>query len=91
MVADGTIGDILHVEAHFCNEHSTRVKGGWRDDPSEAPGGGLTGAGLHLIDALVHLGGPIAGSMRGCSPASRRPIRATRRRFWSSSPAARPA
>src|SRR6185369_13395746 len=50
-VAGGLIGDILHIEAHFCNEHSTRVIGGWRDDPNEAPGGGLTGAGLHLIDA----------------------------------------
>ena len=60
VVADGVIGDILHVEAHFCNEHSTRVMGGWRDDPREAPGGGLTGAGLHLIDAFVHLAGPIA-------------------------------
>jgi predicted dehydrogenase len=60
VVAAGLIGEILHVEAHFCNEHSARVKGGWRDDPNEAPGGGLTGAGLHLIDALVHLAGPIA-------------------------------
>ena len=60
VVAGGTIGDVLHVEAHFCNEHSTRVTGGWRDDPREAPGGGLTGAGLHLIDAFVHLAGPIA-------------------------------
>ena len=60
IVADGVIGEVLHIEGHFCNEHSTRVTGGWRDDPSESPGGGLTGAGLHLIDALVHLGGPIA-------------------------------
>jgi predicted dehydrogenase len=60
VVADGDIGEVLHIEGHFCNEHSTRVAGGWRDDPSESPGGGLTGAGLHLIDALVHLGGPIA-------------------------------
>jgi len=60
VVADGEIGEVLHIEAHFCNEHSTRVTGGWRDDPSESPGGGLTGAGLHLIDALAHLGGPIA-------------------------------
>jgi len=60
VVADGTIGEVLHIEGHFCNEHSTRVMGGWRDDPSESPGGGLTGAGLHLIDALTHLGGPIA-------------------------------
>jgi predicted dehydrogenase len=60
ILADGVIGEVLHIEGHFCNEHSTRVIGGWRDDPNESPGGGLTGAGLHLIDALVHLGGPIA-------------------------------
>ncbi len=60
VVADGTVGDVLHIEGHFCNEHSTRVTGGWRDDPHEAPGGGLTGAGLHLIDAFVNLAGPIA-------------------------------
>ena len=60
VVAEGQIGEVLHIEAHFCNEHSTRVvAGGWRDDPNESPGGGLTGAGLHLIDALVSLGGPI--------------------------------
>ena len=46
VVAAGTIGEVLHIEAHFCNEHSTRVvPGGWRDDPAESPGGGLTGAG----------------------------------------------
>jgi len=60
IVADGVIGEVLHVEGHFSNEHSTRVKGGWRDDPRESPGGGMTGAGLHLIDAFVNLAGPIA-------------------------------
>ncbi len=59
-VAAGIIGDVLHVEGHFCNEHSTRVKGGWRDDPRESPGGGMTGAGLHVLDAFVNLAGPIA-------------------------------
>ena len=60
IVADGTLGDVLHIEGHFTNEHSTRVSGGWRDDPAESPGGGMTGAGLHVLDALVNLGGPIA-------------------------------
>jgi len=60
LVAAGTLGEILHVEGHFSNEHSTRVKGGWRDDPRESPGGGMTGAGLHLIDAFVNLAGPVA-------------------------------
>jgi len=60
VVAEGTIGEVLHIEGNFTNEHSTRVKGGWRDDPRESPGGGMTGAGLHVIDAFVNLAGPIA-------------------------------
>src|ERR1041384_1650861 len=60
VVADGTLGDILHVEGHFSNAHSTRVKGGWRDDPRESPGGGMTGAGLHVLDAFVNLVGPMS-------------------------------
>ncbi len=60
IVADRALGDVLHVEGHFCNDHSTRVSGGWRDDPREAPGGGMTGAGLHVLDAFVHLLGPVA-------------------------------
>ncbi len=60
VVAAGTLGDILHVEGNFSNEHSTRVKGGWRDDPRESPGGGMTGAGLHVLDAFINLAGPIA-------------------------------
>lgn len=60
LVAEGALGEVLHVEGHFTNEHSTRVVGGWRDDPNEAPGAGMTGAGLHLVDALVNLAGPIA-------------------------------
>jgi predicted dehydrogenase len=60
LVDAGTLGDVLHVEGHFSNEHSTRVKGGWRDDPRESPGGGMTGAGLHVLDAFVNLAGPVA-------------------------------
>ena len=56
----GVLGSILHVEGHFSNEHSTRViGGGWRDDPNESPAAGLTGAGLHVLDAFVNLAGPI--------------------------------
>jgi predicted dehydrogenase len=60
VVAGGIIGEVMHIEGNFTNEHSTRVLGGWRDDPRESPGGGMTGAGLHVIDAFVHLAGPIA-------------------------------
>jgi predicted dehydrogenase len=60
VVVEGMIGEVLHIEGNFTNEHSTRVLGGWRDDPRESPGGGMTGAGLHVIDAFVNLVGPIA-------------------------------
>ncbi|HEY4139803.1 MAG TPA: Gfo/Idh/MocA family oxidoreductase [Pseudolabrys sp.] len=60
VVADGTIGEVMHIEGNFTNEHSTRVLGGWRDDPNESPGGGMTGAGMHIIDAFVSMAGHIA-------------------------------
>ncbi len=59
LVAAEELGEILHLEGHFCNEHSTRVTGGWRDNPAESPGGGMTGAGLHILDAFVNLAGPV--------------------------------
>ena len=59
IVKGGELGEVMHVEGHFSNEHSTRVSGGWRDDPAESPGGGMTGAGLHVLDALVNLAGPV--------------------------------
>ena len=60
VVESGAIGKVLHVEGHFSNEHSTRVAGGWRDDPAESPGAGMTGAGLHVLDAFVNLAGPVS-------------------------------
>jgi predicted dehydrogenase len=62
-VDGGTLGDILHVEGHFSNEHSIpalpMLRYGWRDDPAESPALGMTGCGLHVLDALVSLAGPI--------------------------------
>jgi predicted dehydrogenase len=60
VVASGALGALLHLEGHFSNEHSTRVgRGSWRDDPAESPAAGMTGAGLHVLDAFVNLGGPL--------------------------------
>ena len=60
IVSSGEIGEVLHIEGHFTNEHSTNVAGGWRDDPRQSPGAGTTGAGLHVIDSFVNLAGPIS-------------------------------
>src|SRR5205807_8798285 len=58
IVASGELGTILHIEGHNSNENSDAITGGWRLSPEESPGGGLTGAGLHVLDAFVSLLGP---------------------------------
>jgi predicted dehydrogenase len=58
-VASGELGSILHIEGHNSNENSQNVTAGWRLSPDESPGGGLTGAGLHVLDAFVSLLGPV--------------------------------
>jgi predicted dehydrogenase len=58
-VGSGELGTILHVEGHNSNENSQKLTGGWRLSALESPGGGLTGAGLHVLDAFVSLLGPV--------------------------------
>ena len=59
VVASGKFGTILHIEGHNSNENSNNVLVGWRLSPEESPGGGLTGAGLHILDAFVSMLGPV--------------------------------
>ena len=55
----GALGTLLHIEGHNSNENSNAVTGGWRTLESESPGGGMTGAGLHALDAMVAIAGPV--------------------------------
>ena len=59
IVANGELGTIIHVEGHNSNENSRKITSGWRLSPEESPGGGLTGAGLHVLDAFVCMLGPV--------------------------------
>jgi predicted dehydrogenase len=59
ITASGELGTILHIEGHNSNEHTQRITAGWRLSPQESPGGGLTGAGLHVLDGFVSLLGPV--------------------------------
>ena len=58
VAASGELGTLLHIEGHNSNENSNAILGGWRLSPEESPGGGLTGAGLHVLDAFTSLLGP---------------------------------
>ena len=59
IATSGELGEILHIEGHFSNEHSNNAAGTWRDSPAESPGGGMTGAGLHILDAFINTIGPV--------------------------------
>ena len=59
IVQSGRLGVVLHLEGHNSNENSNAVAGGWRTLESESPGGGMTGAGLHALDAMVGIAGPV--------------------------------
>jgi predicted dehydrogenase len=59
IVAGGELGIILHVEGHNSNENSNAILTGWRLSAEESPGGGLTGAGLHVLDVFTSLVGPV--------------------------------
>jgi predicted dehydrogenase len=58
IVAGDELGTVLHIEGHNSNENSEKITEGWRLSPEESPGGGLTGAGLHVLDAFVSMLGP---------------------------------
>ncbi|HTE13648.1 MAG TPA: Gfo/Idh/MocA family oxidoreductase [Burkholderiales bacterium] len=60
VVASGMLGRVLHIEGHYSNENSSNFFAPWRDLPSETPGAGMTGTGIHILDAFTNLAGPAA-------------------------------
>jgi predicted dehydrogenase len=73
MVAAGELGAIMHIETNYTGNAATRYAAEhWRVSPGESPAGGLAGSGIHMIDAIVSLGGPIADV---CAVTSRRVVK----------------
>ena len=61
MIDDGRLGRLLHLEGNFCGPSAYRFPSGhWRHDRDEVPAGGMTGRGVHVIDAMLYLAGHIA-------------------------------
>lgn len=54
------IGELLVIESNFSLSSGYQyAPGNWRINPAESPLGGMTGLGVHLIDLLIHFGGPV--------------------------------
>ncbi|MFT8243512.1 Gfo/Idh/MocA family protein [Roseomonas sp. BN140053] len=60
LIDDGTLGRVLHIEGNFCGPSAYRFpKGHWRHDREEVPAGGMTGRGVHVVDAMLFLAGHV--------------------------------
>jgi predicted dehydrogenase len=60
MLADGTLGTLLHVEGNFSGSGARNYKPGmWRADRAESPLGGMGGSGIHMVDMIIHLAGRV--------------------------------
>ncbi|HUQ76008.1 MAG TPA: Gfo/Idh/MocA family oxidoreductase [Burkholderiales bacterium] len=60
MLEGGTLGKLLHIEGNFCGPSAYRFsREHWRHDREEVPAGGMTGRGVHVVDAMLYLAGHI--------------------------------
>jgi predicted dehydrogenase len=59
-IRSGALGTILHIEATMTFPNALALKAdAWRAQRDETPAGGLTPMGVHAIDGMIDLCGPI--------------------------------
>src|ERR1700744_831114 len=73
MIRSGELGTILHVEATMTFPNALFINPAhWRADKAETPLGGLMPMGVHVVDGMIDLCGPIdhafAQSFRRAAP-----------------------
>jgi predicted dehydrogenase len=59
-IAAGEVGRVRHIEGQFSGPASYQTEpGNWRSNQTESPGGSMTARGVHVIDSMVAIAGPI--------------------------------
>lgn len=59
-LAAGCLGTVMHAETNQSGPGALRYRQGmWRASRSESPAGGMAGMGIHMVDGLIDLLGPI--------------------------------
>lgn len=60
-IREGEIGEVLHIEAQHSGPTGYSLKpGNWRSTRAEAPAGGMTARGIHALDAMIGIAGPVS-------------------------------
>jgi predicted dehydrogenase len=59
MVDGGALGTLVALEGNLSGPIALGQRAQWRRDPREAPVGGMTSYGVHVVDTLHYLAGPI--------------------------------
>jgi predicted dehydrogenase len=71
MAAAGELGRIHQIEANFSHDRFLALDpNNWRLTAEEAPAGGMTATGIHLLDLSVRLLGPAASVLCHCERLS---------------------
>jgi predicted dehydrogenase len=59
-ISAGEIGRVRHIEAQFSGPPSYQTEpDNWRSNQIESPGGAMTARGVHVLDGMLHIAGPI--------------------------------
>lgn len=59
-IAAREIGTIRHLEGHFSGPASYQTEpDNWRSNQFESPGGAMTARGVHVLDSMLHIAGPV--------------------------------
>ncbi len=59
-LAAGRLGTVMHAETNQSGPGALRYREGmWRARRTESPAGGMAGMGIHMVDGLIDLLGPI--------------------------------
>ena len=58
LAESGELGPLIHVEGNFSNEVAAGFTA-WRESFEETPAGGMTGTGIHVLDAMMKIAGPV--------------------------------
>jgi predicted dehydrogenase len=58
LAESGELGPLIQVEGNFSNEVAAGFTA-WRESFEETPAGGMTGTGIHVLDAMMKIAGPV--------------------------------